>query len=317
MGAGWDRGVGRLWPRARKDDRLSPELQHTLLRSARFGGVAVHSGESVEVEVQPAPPGSGIRFLRRPCAKGEGSIEATPQAVCHTRLGTVIGNADGVTVSTVEHLMAALWALAIDNALVVINGGEVPILDGSAAPILAALDRAGRRPQQAARGHLEILAEVLVTEGSSEAFLAPAECFEMAVEIDFASPAIGRQRLELAMDGAVFRRELADCRTFGFSEDVEMLRSAGLARGGSLDNVVVIENGQVLNPGGLRRADEFVRHKTLDAIGDLYLLGKPLIGRYQSRRGGHGLNNALTRALLARPEAWRLVEAPQALARAG
>ncbi len=295
---------------------MTPDLQHTLARSAPLSGVAIHSGETVNLVVQPAAANTGIRFLRRSGNLAAGLVKASVEAVVHTRLGTTIGNSDGVTIATVEHLMAALWALSIDNAVVEIDGGEAPILDGSAAPIIVALDRAGRRPLGATRRYIEILDEVSVSEGRGEASLTPADDFEVAFAIDFDSPAIGRQSLDLAMDESTFRRELADCRTFGFAEDVERLRAAGLARGGSLENVVVIKDGAVLNPEGLRRADEFVRHKALDAIGDLYLLGRPLIGRYQSRRGGHGLNNALGRQLLATPKAWRIVEGPQLMARA-
>jgi UDP-3-O-[3-hydroxymyristoyl] N-acetylglucosamine deacetylase len=185
-------------------------------------------------------------------------------------------------------------------------------MDGSSAPFIAALDKAGRRPQGAPRRYLEILDTVEVVEDDKRVTLSPADRFELAFEILFDSPAIGRQRVDLAVDEASFRRELADCRTFGFFHEVEALRAAGFARGGSLDNVVVIENDAVLNPGGLRRPDEFVRHKALDAVGDLYLLGAPLIGRYEGIYAGHGLNNAVVRALLDRPDAWRLTAAPQA-----
>ncbi len=295
---------------------MSPDLQHTLARPANFSGVGIHSGEVVDVVVHPAAANTGIRFLQRPCETGVGLVEARVEAVCQTRLGTVIGNPDGIMISTIEHLMAAFWALSIDNALVAVDGGEIPILDGSAAPLLAALDEAGRRPLQAPRSYIEILDEVTVAEGPSHASLVPADGFEIECSIDFASPAIGRQSVELGMDEQTFRRELADCRTFGFARDVEGLRDAGLARGASLENVVVIEDDRILNPEGLRRRGEFARHKALDAIGDLYLLGAPLIGRYQSHRGGHGLNNALCRALLAKPGAWRLTEAPRTMAEA-
>lgn len=243
-------------------------------------------------------------------------IRARPDAVASTRLGTTLANAAGISVATVEHLMAALWAAGIDNALIEIDGPETPIMDGSAQPFLDAIDRAGRRPQQAARQYLQVLEPVEVAEGGAYARLLPAETFEMAFSIDFAAPAIGVQSLDLCLDEAVFRTELADCRTFGLLEEVEALRAAGLGRGGSLDNVVVVSGGDVLNPEGLRRPDEFVRHKIVDAIGDLYLLGAPLLGRFESHCGGHALNNALLRALLARSRSWRLVAAPRALRRA-
>jgi UDP-3-O-[3-hydroxymyristoyl] N-acetylglucosamine deacetylase len=228
----------------------------------------------------------------------------------------MIGNRDGVTVSTVEHLMAAFAALGIDNAVVELNGPETPIMDGSCAPFLRILDRAGRRPQEARRRYIEILEPISVRDGDKSAALVPADQFEVAFEIAFDTPAIGRQRVDLTIDEATFRHELADCRTFGFLRDVEALRAAGLARGGSLDNVVVIEGARVMNPEGLRRPDEFARHKAVDAIGDLYLLGAPILGRYEGLYAGHGLNNALVRALAARPEAWRYASAPGALAEA-
>ncbi len=228
----------------------------------------------------------------------------------------MIANAAGVTVSTIEHLMAALAALGVDNALVEIDGPEVPIMDGSALPFVKLLDRAGRRAQAAPRRVIEVLRPVTVSEGDKHASLLPAERFEVDFEIRFASAAIGRQRVVAAADEAGFRRELADCRTFGFLHEVEGLRAAGLARGGSLANAVVIDGDRVLNPEGLRRPDEFVRHKALDALGDLYVLGAPILGRFESSCGGHRLNNQLCRALLAQPDAWRLALSTPELAEA-
>jgi UDP-3-O-[3-hydroxymyristoyl] N-acetylglucosamine deacetylase len=177
--------------------------------------------------------------------------------------------------------------------------------------LIRAFDRAGRAPQPASRRYIEILSPVEVGDGEKRARLLPADRFEIAFEIAFDNPAIGHQGIDLAVDEATFRRELADCRTFGFLHEVEALRAAGLARGGGLDNAVVIEGARVLNPEGLRRPDECVRHKALDAIGDLYLLGAPLIGRYEGRYAGHGLNNALVRAVMQRPDAWRYASAPR------
>lgn len=294
----------------------SPDLQHTLARPAAFSGIGIHTGAQVRIEVRPAEADHGFVFLRTDVEDRDPAVPARGDAVCQTRLGTVIGNADGVTVSTVEHLMAAFAALCIDNAVIAIDGPEVPIMDGSAQPFIEALDQAGRRPQPAARRYLEVLQTVEVLEDDKRVTLSPADRFEMAFEILFDTPAIGRQRIDLAIDEQSFRRELADCRTFGFLHEVEALRAAGLARGGSLDNVVVIDNDAVLNPEGLRRPDEFVRHKALDAVGDLYLLGAPLIGRYEGIYAGHGLNNAIVRALLARPSAWRLAPLQPELARA-
>jgi len=217
-----------------------------------------------------------------------------------------MANAAGVTVSTIEHLMAALAAVAIDNAVVELDGPEVPIMDGSSAPFLQLLDRAGRRRQEARRAYIEILEPIEVFCGQKRAALTPSNAFEVAFEINFPSAVIGRQRVDLKVDEASFRRELADCRTFGFMKDVEALRARGLARGGSMDNAVVIDGDIVLNPEGLRRRDEFVRHKALDAVGDLYVLGAPILGRFEGLYSGHALNIRLAREVLARPEAWRL-----------
>jgi len=259
----------------------------------------------IHVRLRAAAADTGVRFIRTDVASLDPVVPAHGEAVCQTRLGTVIGNQDGVTVSTIEHLMATLCGLGVDNVVVELDGPEVPIMDGSCEPFLAILDRAGRRPQATRRRYIEILDTIEVREDDKSASLSPADGFEVAFEIAFDTAAIGRQRVDLTVDEAAFRGELAPSRTFGFLHEVDALRAAGLARGGSLDTVVVIDGDTVLNPGGLRHPDEFVRHKALDAIGDLYLLGAPLIGRYEGLYAGHGLNNALVRALLARPDAWR------------
>ncbi len=295
---------------------MSPYLQHTLNAPVQFAGVGVHSGQAVTVTLSPADVDTGVVFVRTDVADVDARVPARADRVRGTRLGTVIGNDAGVTVATIEHLMAAFCGLCIDNVVVAIDGPECPIMDGSCEPFVRLIDRAGRRPQRARRRHIEILEPIEATDGEKRASLVPADGFELAFEIAFDTAAIGRQRIDLMIDEAVFRGDLADSRTFGFLHEVEALRAAGLARGGSMDNVVVIDGGAVLNPRGLRRPDEFVRHKALDAIGDLYLLGAPILGRYEALYSGHGLNNALARAVLARPSAWRLAPAPMALARA-
>jgi UDP-3-O-[3-hydroxymyristoyl] N-acetylglucosamine deacetylase len=283
---------------------------------AIFAGVGIHTGDHVRVSIRPAAADAGIVFVRTDVRDRNNQVPAAGLAVCKTSLGTVIGNSAGVTVSTIEHLMAAFCALGVDNAVVELDGPEVPIMDGSSLPFVQVIDRAGLRRQDAPRRYIEILAPVSVAEGGKTASIAPADRFEVAFEILFDSPAIGRQRVDLPVDADGFRRELADCRTFGFMHEVEALRAAGFARGGSLENVVVIENDTVINPGGLRRSDEFVRHKALDAVGDLYLLGAPVLGRFETFCGGHGLNNALVRAVLGREDAWRYVSAAVPLAKA-
>jgi len=294
---------------------LNPELQHTLRSPVRFEGVGIHTGRVAHVTIEPAAPGAGVTFLRTDVTGRDPRIPARAENVCETRLGTVIGNVGGVTVSTIEHIMAVLSALAIDNAVISLDGPEAPIMDGSCEPFLRLIDRAGRRPQAAPRQWLEILAPIVVRDGDKSAALLPAEQFEVFFEIAFDAAAIGVQRLDLRIDEQTFRQDLADARTFGFLHEVEALRAAGLARGGTLENVVVIDGAEVINPEGLRRTDEFVRHKILDALGDLALLGAPILGRYEGHFSGHALNNALARAILAAPSAWRLT-APAPLARA-
>jgi UDP-3-O-[3-hydroxymyristoyl] N-acetylglucosamine deacetylase len=295
---------------------LASHLQHTLKTQVSFSGVGIHSGQSLNVTISPGAADSGVVFLRRDVSDRDPRIPARADHVVETRLGTVLGNSGGVTVSTVEHLMAVLCALCVDNAVVSVDGPEIPIMDGSCDPFVRIIDSVGLRAQQARRAYIEVVEPVVITDGDKRASLAPADRFEVAFEILFDVAAIGRQRIDLSVDESSFRRQLSNSRTFGFLHEVEALRAAGLARGGNLDNVVVIDKGAVLNPQGLRRGDEFVRHKALDAIGDLYLLGAPLLGRYEGIYAGHALNNALARALLSRPSAWRKSFAPERLARA-
>ena len=293
------------------------ELQATLAGPAILAGVGIHTGEHVRLSIRPAPVNTGIVFVRTDIRDRDNRVAARGENVTKTQLGTVIENAAGVTVSTIEHLMAAFWAAGIDNAVVELDGPEVPIMDGSSANFMTLLDRVGAKDQSEPRRYIEILETVEVIDGDKRAILSPAKGFELAFEIHYDnSAAIGRQRVDLAMDGKAFRAELADCRTFGFLEEVEALRRMGLARGGSLENCVVIDGDRVLNPDGLRRPDEFVRHKALDAIGDLYVLGGPLMGRFEGICAGHSMNNAVVRALFARPQAWRLRPPPVDLAEA-
>lgn len=286
---------------------LPDSNEHTLALPAICAGVGLHTGLKTRLSVRPALAGSGIVFMRSDVTDRDNRIPATAQNVVQTRLGTVISNADGVTVSTIEHLMAALSALGVDNALIEIDGPEVPIMDGSAAPFVQLLDQAGFRRQTTPQRVIEILKTVEVIEGDKRASLSPASRFEMHFEIEFPSAVIGHQVVDLVVSEQSFREELAAARTFGFVELVEELRTHGLARGGSMDNAIVIDGDTVLNPEGLRFADEFVRHKALDAIGDLYVLGMPILGRFEGIKAGHGLNNALVRALLMQPDAYRVV----------
>jgi UDP-3-O-[3-hydroxymyristoyl] N-acetylglucosamine deacetylase len=289
--------------------------QHTLARAAPIEGIGLHSGVQVRGAVRPAPANAGISFVRTDL-DGDNRIAARAEAVTQTRLGTVIANAAGAQVSTVEHLMSALAGLGVDNAVVELDGGEAPIFDGSAQGFVELIDASGLERQSAERAAIEVLEPIEIVVGGKRAALLPAARFEMAFEIDFPSAAIGAQAIDLALDPAVFRREIAPARTFGFLHEVEALRKMGLARGGSMENCLVIDGDTLVNSEGLRFPDEFVRHKVLDALGDLYLLGAPLVARFESVRGGHELNNALARALLARPSAWRRRVAADDLAEA-
>jgi UDP-3-O-[3-hydroxymyristoyl] N-acetylglucosamine deacetylase len=291
---------------------LASILQTTLAQPCRISGVGIHGGNPVTMTVGPAPADSGVVFVRTDAAERR-DIPARADKVCDTRLATVIGEG-GITVSTVEHLMAALSGLGIDNATVEVDGPETPIGDGSAADFVAAIEQAGVRALDAPRRYLEILQPVEVSGPGKRAALVPASGFELSVEIIFTSPAIGRQQLDLAIDPAAFKAEIAAARTFGFMAEVEQLRAMGLGRGASLQNTIVVDGDHVLNPETLARPDDFVRHKALDALGDLALIGHPLLGRYEASCSGHALNHALVTAVLARPEAWRLTTVEAAVA---
>ncbi|WP_140986582.1 UDP-3-O-acyl-N-acetylglucosamine deacetylase [Asticcacaulis tiandongensis] len=292
---------------------LPEHHEHTLALPAICAGIGLHTGQHVRLSIRPAAAGTGVVFVRTDLNQNDNVVPARADYVTQTRLGTVITNASGVSVSTIEHLMAALSALGVDNAIIELDGPEVPIMDGSAQPFVQLLDQAGFRRQSTAQRVIEILKPIEVIEGDKRAALLPADRFEMRFEIDFDNPVIGHQEVELVITEESFRTELASARTFGFVEGVEALRAAGLARGGSLDNAIVIDGDKVLNDGGLRFVDEFVRHKALDAIGDLYVLGMPIQGRFEGIRAGHGLNNAVVRALLSQPEAYRIVVRGEAL----
>ncbi len=284
-------------------------MQSTLNRSVSFTGVGLHGGQAVRMTLRPAPTGTGVRFCRIDVADRDQIVPARFDHVVDTRLNTRIGNAAGVTVSTIEHLMAALSAMGVDNALVDIDGPEVPIMDGSAKPYVEAIQSVGLSFTPAPRNAIRILRPGVVTRGEARAALRPAPRFEIAFGIHFDEAAIGRQSTALPVTPARFAADLADARTFVRRSEIEALQAAGLARGGSLDNAVVVDGADVLNPGGLRRPDEFVRHKALDAVGDLALAGAPIIGRYVGERSGHGLTNELLRKLFATPNAFRMERA--------
>ena len=291
--------------------------ERTLFAPAIIAGVGVHTGRRVRLAVRPASAGTGIVFVRTDVTDRDNRIPVSGDAVVDARLNTMIANADDVRLSTIEHLMAAFAALGVSNAVVEVDGPELPILDGSARDFVNLLDRAGFRRQPTPVRYIEILEPIQVEEGDKRAVLTPCDRYEMRMEIDFRSAAIGNQVVDFVVDEPTFRTEIMAARTFGFAHEVEALRQAGLARGGSLENAVVIDGDDILNPGGLRMEREFVRHKALDAIGDLYVLGAPILGRYEGYKAGHALNNKLVRALLAAPHAWREVVRVPELAQAG
>lgn len=291
--------------------------EKTLVAPAIIAGVGVHTGQRVRLAVRPAAPGTGIVFVRTDISDRDNRIPVSGEAVVDARLNTMIENAAGVRLSTIEHLMAAFCALGVINAVVEVDGPELPILDGSALPFVQLLDRAGFRRQSAPVRYIEILKPIMVEEGDKSAALLPCDRYEMRFEIDFPTAVIGNQVVDFVVDEDTFRADIMAARTFGFAHEVEALRQAGLARGGSLENAVVIDGDEILNPGGLRMEREFVRHKALDAIGDLYVLGAPLIGRYEGVKAGHAINNKLVRALLAQPDAWRETVRIPELAQAG
>ncbi|WP_428396286.1 UDP-3-O-acyl-N-acetylglucosamine deacetylase [Lichenicoccus sp.] len=281
-------------------------IQHTLRNAISCRGVGLHSGRIMTLRLLPAPAGHGIVFRR--CDLGI-DIPARFDHVVDTRLSTVIASSTDARarVATTEHVMAALAGCRIDNVLIEVDGPEVPALDGSAAQFVFLIDCAGRAAQDAPRGAIEVLRRVRVQEGEAFAELrpAPSASFNLALSIAFRARVIGRQAYSMILTEDDFRRELSVCRTFAMLDEIESLREAGLARGGSLDNAIVVDDDRVLNPAGLRRSDEFVRHKMLDAIGDLALAGAPIRGSFVGHRSGHGLNNRLLRKLLADPANWR------------
>ncbi len=290
--------------------------QRTLKTAIDCVGIGVHSGRRINLIIRPADTDHGIVFHRTDLNR---KIKARFDNVTDTRLCTSVADPamPSARVGTIEHLMAALSALAIDNALIELNGPEIPILDGSAAPFVFLLDCAGSVELDAPRRVLEVCRTVRVSAGEAWAELRPlsasvrgeAPALEMDLSIDFAARAIGRQSASLRLTPDNFRHEIAAARTFANAGDVQQLRAAGMARGGSLDNAIVVDGANILNPGGLRMTNEFASHKLVDAVGDLALAGSQLHGRYVAHRTGHGLNNRLLHALFADTDAWRLVAA--------
>ncbi len=287
------------------------DYQTTIADQVSLAGIGVHSGTPVSMTFLPSDPDTGIVFHRLDSAGTSHEIKALISEVGTTDLSTTLTNRDGVSVSTVEHVMAAISGAGIDNLIIRIDGPEVPIVDGTSAAFLAAFDQAGLVAQMAKRRYIRVLKPSRIEAGASWAEFRPYDGTRYEVEIDFETPVIGRQAFTGDMSEAVFRDEISRARTFGFMRDVERLWAAGLALASSLDNSLVIgDDHNIINPGGLRFKDEFVRHKTLDAVGDLALAGSPFIGCFRSYRGGHRLNAMALRALLSDPSGFEIVEMP-------
>ena len=281
--------------------------QRTLKNTIRATGVGLHSGKKVYLTLKPAPIDSGIVFVRTDLEPAV-EIAARAENVGETMLSTTLVKS-GVKVATVEHLLSAMAGLGVDNAYVDVTAPEIPIMDGSAAPFVFLLQSAGLVEQHAPKKFIRVKREVTVTDGDKSATFLPLEGFKISFGIDFDHPVFKHRAATTEIDFSTtsFVREISRARTFGFVEEIEYLRSKGLARGGSMDNAIVIDDYKVLNNDGLRYEDEFVKHKVLDAIGDLYLLGYSLIGEYQAFKSGHALNNQALRTLISQKDAWEMV----------
>lgn len=283
-------------------------MQQTLKSPVSAQGVGLHSGQQIAMTIRPAREDNGIVFVRTDIVGRDNVIPALWSHVVDTRLCTVIGNDSGATVGTVEHLMAALRGCGIDNAVIELDGGEVPIMDGSADPFVQMIDEAGIAAQALPRRAIRVLREVSVEQDGKIVRLSPSDTSVFGGAIEFDHPRIGAQSYETQLMNGNFRHDIANCRTFGFLHEVEWMRSQGLALGGSLDNAILLDKESVVNPGGLRREDEFIRHKLLDAIGDLYLAGGVILGAYDGHKAGHAMNNAILKALFADERNWEIVD---------
>ena len=283
-------------------------MQTTIKSAVSFHGIGLHTGRNVSLTIHPASAEYGIWFRRTDVEVGDTLIPARWDSVISSKLCTKIENPSGASVSTVEHVMAAIAGCGIHNALIEVDGPEAPILDGSATQFVQGILGRGIRTLDAPVRIIEILQPVEVREGNAVARLEPSDAFEIDFQIDFADGAIGKQNMHLNMANGTFVRELCASRTFCRQSDVDAMRANGLARGGTLNNAIVVDGDEVLSPGGMRYKDEAVRHKMLDALGDLALAGAPIVGRYVGERAGHALTNKLLRALFLNPAAFRMVE---------
>lgn len=279
-------------------------MQHTVSRIIELSGVGLHSGAETVLRLLPAEIGTGLVFRRVDVTDRDNMIPARWDSVVDTRLCTVVANQAGVSVGTIEHLMAALSACGVDNAVLELDAPEVPIMDGSSAPFVDAINEAGLKTQAAPRRAIKVLKEVSVIDGDKIVTLKPGIGSRFKAGIDFAHPSIGQQSFEIELFSGDFETKISDARTFGFAHEAKALRAMGLALGGSMDNAVVLDEKAVMNPEGLRHSDEFARHKVLDAVGDIYIAGGPMIGHYEASKPGHNMNNRVLQALFADSQNW-------------
>ncbi|PCJ98537.1 MAG: UDP-3-O-[3-hydroxymyristoyl] N-acetylglucosamine deacetylase [Zetaproteobacteria bacterium] len=285
-------------------------IQHTLQNKTTIRDIGLHSGVEVTMNLIPAEENYGIVFVRTDLTQGDNVIPARWNNVVDTQLCTVIGNDDGAQVGTIEHLMSALRGCGVDNLIVEINGAEVPAMDGSAMPFVEAIEKVGLKAQNLPKRAIRVLKEVCVEDNGKRVTLKPDEACVFAGEIEFDHKDIGRQRFETQLVNGNFKHDIAQARTFGFLHEVEYMRSQGLGLGGSLDNAIILDTHGVINPDGLRFSNEFIRHKLLDAIGDLYLAGGHILGLYDGVKAGHAINNAILHALFSSDENWEYVDLP-------
>ena len=283
-------------------------MQKTVQKPIKITGTGLHSGKSVTMTIRPAAAEFGIWFRRTDITDGDNMIAAQFDCVTDTRLCTKLSNDSGAEISTVEHLMAAFAGTGVHNAMVDVDGPEVPIMDGSSIDFVTAILRAGRVEQDAPIRAIKVTNPIEVQHGDAWARLEPSETFDIAFDIEFSAPAIGKQSGAFNMANGTFIKELSDCRTFCNRQDVEGMKAVGLALGGSLDNAIVVDHETIMNPEGFRRDDECVRHKMLDALGDLYLAGMPILASYEGHKAGHHVTNMLLHALFAQPDAWEITE---------
>lgn len=279
--------------------------EKTIQKEISWFGIGLHSGQKIHLKLNPAPPKSGIVFVRKDL--GGISIPVHPASILSTSFSTTIG-VEGATVQTVEHLLAALSALEIDNALIELDGGEVPILDGSSSPFVSLLLDAGIVPQEGIKSHIELVKPISVSEQGKSITIHPAASFQVSYRIEFDHPLISTQSYFYRHSQETFVKEIAGARTFGFLKDVQLLQKQGLALGGSLENAIILDSNQILNKEGLRFPDEFVRHKILDLLGDLSLLGMPILGRVEAHCSGHRLHSKLIQEFLSNKKAWKVVQ---------